>query len=238
MEPELIIGIIRVFKDLHAKVRNMVIDYRSEEDVGTGFIVTELQRSVSVDLVRKELESLKHVSEVKIVEFRRPRTGSIPRYIMLSDKTMEAIIALREKFGSGGQAFLYHQGMVVGEALAREYMSLGIEELREGIDFFLLQSAALGGIKGEVLYYTSQPPSKKSVVMIVRLHHNWECMISKKQGVRGPASHFERGVIAGLVQAYTNSKVTVEEYKCVAKEDPYCEFMVATTSTGSPTSSG
>lgn len=52
--------------------------------------------------------------------------------MIMSEHSMKAIVVdLRDKFKTGGLAFLYHQGLVQGEVLVRKYLELGVENLKD-----------------------------------------------------------------------------------------------------------
>ena len=60
----------------------------------------------------------------------------------------------------------------------------------------------------------------------IRLFNYWECELARKYEIMGPTGHILRGIIAGLVEAYTGRKVKAEETSCAAKGDPYCEIKI------------
>ena len=188
--------------------------------------------------VKEDLERLDVVDYVEIVEpqysgvladvYHFPLVDDAGgRYVMLSERNMEGIVVrLRERFGTGGLAFLYHQGLIVGEALEEEYRRTGAKSLREAIEMLLIHATSLGRYRGEVVEYAYGDPVFEDRI-VLRIHHCWECVTALKFNVEGPASHYERGVVAGLIGAYTGRRVTVDEVKCIAKGDPHCEFHVS-----------
>ena len=41
-----------------------------------------------------------------------------------------------------------------------------------------------------------------------------------------PSSHMFRGMLAGVIEEIANRQVISLEEKCIAKGDPYCQFVV------------
>ena len=196
------------------------------------FIITDFTYSKmkpkEIEDKLKELDVAQHVNLVKpqlpkilVDPHHFPVVDDLNRrFILLSESAMKSVVVrLRETFGTGGLAFLYHQGKIVGSELAETYKEMGISDLKDAIKMFLLHLLALGRYLGEITYY-------KEDRIIIRLHRNWECEVAMKHNVKGPASYFERGVIAGFLEKFTGKKVSVHEIKCLAKGDPYCEFLV------------
>ncbi len=57
------------------------------------------------------------------------------------------------------------------------------------------------------------------------IRNTFESNYYKSRKVKEPSCHFIAGVAAGLVQGFTDEKVRVEEVKCSALGDEYCEFV-------------
>ena len=202
------------------------------------FIVADFTDStITPETIRRELKKLEVVSDVEIAKPEYPNviadTYHFPlcnhagkRYILLPEDYIKyLVIGIRRKFGSGGLAFLYHEGSIVGEALVDEYKAWKIKTLRDALNLLLLRSRTLGRYIGEITYYSYGNPLRRDSI-VIRVYNCWECEAARTHGVEGPASQFERGIIAGFIQAYTKRRVIVEETKCIAKGDNYCEFKV------------
>ena len=205
-------------------------------EVGSLFMALDLTGAgVGPEEVREELGGLDNVASVEVAHPQLPQvladTYHFPildysgsRYIMFSETIMRGLIVrLKEKFGSGGQAFLYHQGMLAGEALAESYSAIGIKGLHDALRMLLLHGTTSGRYRGEIVEF-----AYSGVVggVVLRLYNNWECEMARRHGLEGPASHFERGIMAGLVYSYTKRSVVVSEVECIASGDPYCEFKI------------
>ena len=202
------------------------------------FIVADFTNSKSDP--ETVVQSLKAVKEVARVEVIRPQLPGMlvnfynfpivdnegRRYNLFTKTNMETmVIKLREAFGIGGLAFLYHEGRFTGHKIADRYRRWKIRSLREALNTLLIHSIAIGRFKGEIVQYTVSDKGRSGEI-VIRAHNLWECEIAKEHGIREAASHFERGVIAGLLEKYAGREVKVVEQKCIAKGDPYCEFHI------------
>ena len=125
---------------------------------------------------------------------------------------------LDEVFGTGASVILYEMGVRAGKVIVEEVVECGIRE-----EDVLKVLAALGVARGwgitEILSW-----DPRAVRLVLRVWENFECkpLAGRK---RKPHSHFMRGVIAGIVSKLTGQPVKVREVKCLAKGDPYCEFV-------------
>jgi len=125
---------------------------------------------------------------------------------------------LDEVFDTGASVILYEMGMRAGKVIVEEIAECGIPE-----EDVLKVLTALGVARGwgitEILSW-----DLKAARLALRVWENFECkpLAGKK---RKPHSHFMRGLIAGVVSKLTGQPVKVREVKCLAKGDPYCEFV-------------
>ena len=62
--------------------------------------------------------------------------------------------------------------------------------------------------------------------IIIRHDKLWECEVQKGL-VDKPASHLLRGVLAGFFKELLGKRVDVNETKCIALGDPYCQFEIS-----------
>lgn len=179
--------------------------------------LVSLDKVISGSLVKPKIKGLL-VDELHfpIIDIRGRR-----RIVLSQENLKFFVVGIRELLGSAGLALLYRQGVAIGEAVWERYQKIGINILEEAIKRLLLGGIALGRYKGEITKF-----SVEEGVIEIRLHRNWECEVAKMYNIPGPASYFERGVIAGLVKGYLGKEVNVEEVKCIAKGDPYCEFRI------------
>lgn len=128
---------------------------------------------------------------------------------------------MRRKFGSAGEAFLYYEGFETGRRAYDSYVRLaGTSSLEALVEVARAVNMTLGwGVIGDV-----QVNEKKKTAR-VRLYENFECELG--EGCGKAYSQFYRGGIAGIFTRIFMEEVKVEETKCIAKGDPYCEFVVS-----------
>lgn len=238
-KPGVLADIALVFKKYNVNIWNIVFSSRVEVgSIGSGFILADLtDSSIKPEEVKEELGKLDNVEYVEVAKPQHLKLLVDPyhfpivddsgaRHVVFSERAMESIVyGVREKFGQGGLAFLYHQGLLAGEYTLKKIVELGVKDLREALKIMLLHAMSHGRYLGEIIDYSYGHPLREDRV-ILRLYNNWECETAKRLGVRGPASHYERGVIAGVVQTYTGREVRVRETACIASGDRYCEFYI------------
>ena len=182
----------------------------------------------SVDEIASEIESLDFVRKVSVMAplFKGLIVDLVHFPILLMGKRAwivgEAVLKslfkdFKESFGEAARVFLYHLGVGIGRDLYetyREYVPSSLDML-ELIKAF---SKALGwGVIEEI---------KPTVYgkYSVRVRHNLECEFCGPSN--RPCGDFSRGILTGFFEKIFGRKVVVEEVKCVAKGDPYCEFSV------------
>lgn len=122
---------------------------------------------------------------------------------------------LRE-LGSGGKAILFNMGYKAGYDLANRIVKF-FESSGRALEYTLLYHESLGHGRFEILRYIDK------VECWIRADELSECIGVKAEE---PNSHLFRGILSGILSRLWNSKVSVEEVKCVAKGDDYCEFRV------------
>lgn len=127
---------------------------------------------------------------------------------------------IRKKFGSAGDVMLYYQGFTIGFNAYDEYVkAAGSENLEDLIEVAKATNMTLGwGIIDNV-----KVDAKKGTAQL-RIYGSFECELGK--GSKEPYSQFYRGAIAGMFTRFFGKEVKVNETKCVAKGDAYCEFTV------------
>ncbi len=237
-KPGTLLEILEVLRDLGMNL--WTINFSSRVEIGelaTGFLVIDATgvEDRLEELVEK-VRSLSGVARAELVEPQFPGvlfdTYHFPvvddrgeRHMILNPTGIRGVVVgLLEEFGEAAKAFLYHQGRRIGEALAQEILDRGISDPEEALRYTLLYNAASGRHRGEIAYYKYEGGGEDRIVL--RLRDNWECSEAARHGIRGPASHVERGVYAGLLEKITGRRVAVRESKCIALGDPYCEFTI------------
>jgi predicted hydrocarbon binding protein len=127
---------------------------------------------------------------------------------------------IKNLFGSGANVIIYEMGLAAGESDAEQMTKvLGEDRLvRNLLDMVFLYSAQGWGVP-EVVDLKLDP-----LEATIRIWDNFECSNTKSSA---PNSHYLRGHIVGLGAGIFGKKVMCEEQKCMAKGDPYCEFVTA-----------
>lgn len=142
------------------------------------------------------------------------------RVIIFRKPSYEALFSgIREEFGSAGEVFLYYMGLKTGSRLFEDYKKIsGSANTRTMIELASAQAFNMGwGI------FKIQELNLRKKIVKLRIYDNFECTAGK--GAGKPYSHFLRGVSAGLYLNLFKTAGTVEETKCIAQGDPFCEFV-------------
>ena len=237
--PGVLAGIAGAFAELRVNILSIYFNpVPSEGEVGTGFIVGDFTGlSLDPEVLRSRLEKVRGVVEVRVVQpqhrgvlldpYHFPIVGlGGERYILTGETGMKGNVEeLRRRLGpSASSSFLYYQGVARGKYVYELLRSLGAESPAEYLNLLLLHAHQRGRYRGRIVEYSYRGGSRDRIV--VRVEDNWECMTAKQLGIRGPSSHLERGVIAGVLHEATGRTVRVVETKCIARGDPYCEFKI------------
>jgi predicted hydrocarbon binding protein len=144
------------------------------------------------------------------------------RGIILSEANMRGIIeGMRRELGETvGDTLLFRMGFEIGKRVYKLYAKkLNITDVEEGIE--VLKALAHGARWSEIIDYMISNNK-----IIIKLKESWECEIQKGT-VDKPASNYIRGVFAGFFKELLKSDTEVRETKCIALEDPYCQFEVS-----------
>ena len=152
-----------------------------------------------------------------------PLIISNERIVIFRKAVYEALFnGVRMKFGSAGEAMLYYQGFTIGFEIYNKYLEIAnSEELEDLIEVAKALNMTLGwGVIDKIKVDT------KNGVAKLRIYQSFECELGKSNGK--PYSQFYRGAIAGLFTRFFGKEVKIQETKCIAKGDPYCEFTIKT----------
>lgn len=142
------------------------------------------------------------------------------RVIIFRKPLYEALFSgIRKEFGSAGEVFLYYMGLESGSRLFEDYKKIsGSANPKTMIDMASAQAFNMGwGI------FRIQELNLRKKIVKLRIYDNFECTAGK--GAGKPYSHFLRGVSAGLYLNLFKKTGTVEETKCIAQGDTFCEFV-------------
>ncbi len=232
-------GVLRRLSEIAEKVGAVIrfVQYsmtEAEEPLVKGmafldFSDSEATPEEALELVRKQ----KFVREAYLIKPGRkgiifddyffPLVVGCERAVIFRKNVYEALFkGVRENFGSAGEAMLYYQGFYIGAKIYGLYANMAgsenPEDLTEVVKAMLMTLgwAIIDDVEVDVKKGTAK----------VRILENFECEIGKGYGK--PYSQFLRGAIAGMFAKFFRKDVKVQEVKCIAKGDAYCEFAVKT----------
>jgi len=202
----------------------------------TGLIYLDLtDADASAEELARETEEIKAVKSLKIIY--PPTEGFIVdnlsrkllvcnhRVIIIPWRLYKGLLVkIREELGTAGEVFLYYSGFHSGFEIAKLNMEMGAklgladpEQILKLITLNLLNSLGYGKLK---LLSLKTNPAEATI----RVYDSFECELGA--GSRKPFSAFLRGIIAGISTVFLNEKMSAKETKCIAKGDPYCEFII------------
>ncbi|MCX8142480.1 MAG: hypothetical protein N3F04_06950 [Candidatus Nezhaarchaeota archaeon] len=130
------------------------------------------------------------------------------------------LLGIRQKWGATGQVFLYYLGYEGGIGAAKFYKRVSDLPPNEAIKAALKVATAHGLGKFEVIDLDMERP-----YVVVRVYDLFECIPMKGKSDQ-PFSEFYRGLLCGTLSELLGVKLRAEERACVAKGDPYCEFVL------------
>ncbi len=192
------------------------------------------EADVKPEELAEEFEALEFIEKAEVIkprfegfiadEVSFPIMLGSHRALIFSEPALRGFfIEFREHLGSGGEAMLYHIGREVGAERGRhineEAERMGINSLRDKFIIGEVIFKSLGYGIPQTMDFNEDPPFFK-----MRVYHCIECGLGRDVG--RPFSHYVRGVIAGFASEIFNRDMLVEETKCIAMGDPYCEFEV------------
>lgn len=223
-----------------AQRQNVVIRYMSLSPISPEenrmILFLDLTESrVKIEDVAAELEA---IASLKVEGIIRPTVegfisdtfsdrlvSSGTRIIILRELGyMELLRGIRQSFGAGGEAFLYHIGFMSGVGFAKIHKrfaeAIGIKEpaeIYQKISKTMFQWAGFGRVEVKFL-------GPEHIEVFV--YNSFECELGRGRAI--PYSHFVRGIIGGTLGELFERPFTVTEIRCIAKGDPYCQFEATT----------
>lgn len=212
---------------VHILVLNLTS--KGERQFLTAFIEYSKIKGSLRDMVEK-LRRNRYISEIKfktkrveekiVDEFATPtfNLGSLPAMVLSREEFGRVLSEIKERYGTGGSAFLYIVGYRLGELSGEKY---GAERVsKEFVMEDVLAFQAFGWGVPEVVEINLLKPRIR-----LRFYDLFESAgVREKSGE--PFCHFFRGYLAGLFSKFLRKEVTVREIKCVARGDAYCEFII------------
>jgi len=202
----------------------------SKEEISDNLLICDFTFSRVVPKeILQQIREVEDVIEVTIIEPIMP--GFVIDYvhfpILLAGKRCliirqelmrEIMNGVREEWGSAGNVFLYHMGKRAGALLWKTHSHF-TERTEETIRILeaIMKSTGLGEFKFEM--------NANGSLFKVIVKYSFECE-NQKQETENGQSQFIRGLIAGIIGELLGKNVEVKETKCIARGDPYCEFIV------------
>ena len=231
-------GVLAAVTDKIAK-RGLDITYCSTRTVkaaerGLILLFIDFTDSIEPTTLARELRELEPIVDVRLIkpkfegfisdDVSFPLLLDSLRAIILDETALRGLlVSFREHLGTGGEAMLYHLGMEVGAMRAAHLFekaeSIGVLDLRGKCQIILNVLTSLGYGIFEPVKLDREPPKA-----ILRIHRSIECELGR--GARRPYSQFIRGMLAGFATHCFNRPMIAVETRCIAMDDPYCEFEV------------
>jgi len=233
IEAENVVGVMEAVTDVLREAEMSVLDgFHSVHDDGRMWcwvLTVDVSSSrKAVEEVADEIRALPHILRV---EHGVKRLGELlfppfkTSFMFMGDRAFiwrgefmkDFFRSIRRRWGDVGAVFLYHTGLGVGRRAADEYMQLlGERDLKKLLEFNGELWISLGWVKDYRVEVGED--------VVVRFWDLFEC-----QGLvgiaRATSGYFTRGVLAGYINKISGKNVVVREVKCIAKGDPYCEFV-------------
>ncbi len=144
------------------------------------------------------------------------------RVILLREPGYRGLLCgIRERFGSGGAAFLYYIGFEAGTGFVKFHKEaaerIGIkdpETILRHIGAPMFQWAGFGRLEPHDL-----SPDRATF----SIHGSFECELAKGQTSQ-PYSQFVRGMMAGVLSGFLGRRFEAIEKECIALGAPCCRF--------------
>jgi len=233
IEAENVIGVLESITDIFRNAGMSVLDgFHSVHNDGKMWCwVLTVDTSSSTKPVEDVVNEIKGLPHVLKVEHGVKRVGELlfppfktsfrfmgdRAFIWRGEFMKDFFRSIRRRWGDVGAVFLYHTGLGVGRKAADEYMELLKErDVKKLLEFNGELWVSLGWVKDYEMEVNED--------IVVRFWDLFEC-----QGLIGlaktPSGYFTRGVLAGYINKISGKNVVVREVKCIARGDPYCEFV-------------
>ncbi|RLI28557.1 hypothetical protein DRO58_01950 [Candidatus Bathyarchaeota archaeon] len=225
------IGVLEQITDKVASKKAPILLLKTSislEDVAEALIVLDLTGlSVNMEEIVSEIKSIPLVARVEILE---PVTEGViidyvhfppmimgKRAILMRRTLFEAFVKQGyNQFGPIYSVMLYHIGFHIGVESFREHITVVNGNKHQALKLAeaMFKHAGFGILETKL--------SIEKGLGEIRVYGSLECEVFK--GADKPSSHFIRGIISGWMTTLAGEKREVEEVKCIAAGDPYCEF--------------
>jgi len=184
-----------------------------------------------LDVVIEELKDSDVVLDVEVIKPQLPElivnVLTYPllcldvRCILIHITGMSEMLRyLYSRFGSAAKALMYYAGYSSAKGMIGELKKVKEAEKIDILRACLQLFQACGYGRFEILYSKLKP-----VNILIRAYDLFECEPFRGR-MEEANSHFFRGILAGVVEAITGEEVIALEDKCIAKGDPFCQFII------------
>ena len=227
--------VLDTFHTFNVDVLNGLVTFSHGERFLEGFLdVTNLK--IPCEELFNALSRIDGVKEVKHGEINEnfsvltcsplvPYAG-VSRLVMFRLEHIGKFMrTLKEKWGSGGEVFLYHLGMEAGKDSIKTFKKTLKISGRKLYEFILRLGKDFGWYTGFKLVEFDEEERKATI----RFYDFFECKTVEEE-LGKSNSQWMRGAIAGAFKELFETEVKVEETKCIAKGDKYCEFTATSAS--------
>jgi len=191
----------------------------------------------SPDEVKRNLEKIKGIERVESIservhglmfdELSFPITtnmGKARALILLVDTLSNALKRIKSEWSTGAEAFLYYLGYDLGYESARTFRQKIVYRREEVLEVLkVIQALGWGKIEDLTVEFESKRGSLK-------VYDLFESKTSVGEFAT-PKCHMFRGFLAGFLSQLLETNIRVFEIRCIAKGDPYCEFVFEPSST-------
>ena len=230
--PKALARISAVLGDYNVNILSSIIDAPVDSKEAKMLSFIECSRvKAPLDLIIEKLKELDVVLDVKVI---KPNTPGLVindllyplsclgvRIFCLHVTGWGALLKyLYDKFGASAKALLYYAGYGSIRGMVKGIKKItGLKDVRLlGACLQLFKASGFGDFK--IIRFSLNPLN-----VIIRVHDLFECVTFKGMS-KEPSSHMFRGMLAGVIEEIANRQVISLEEKCIAKGDPYCQFVV------------
>jgi len=213
-------------------VRILALNFSSEEDKRFLLAFIDMSNSdVDIDNLINELKQLEFIEEIVVrrkavnpfivSRIGYPITtgrGAISIVLLNRNSFSNLIRTMYEEMNDAGMSFMFYQGKLLGskdaEIFVKHIWTIDKDTISEVLNVLLAHG---WGIPKLVEFSSSE--------IIIHLYDSFESLAMVEKSER-PMCFFIKGYIAGLLATILKREVHIEETKCIAMGDPYCEFRV------------
>ena len=229
-KPGVLFEAIKVFSEYNISILHIAVSRPTQNKPIDIVIFTDLTGKLDLkDEIAEKLHKIREVENVHVInQAYKGLAGCITffpliflgdRCIILRKPGYKALIrALEKRYGSALSTILFEIGFEMrGEYFEdhSRYFGKSLDLLIKSLYLFA-PTVGFGLIKDVYINLEKREIS-------VQIYDNFECKLFLGSGK--PSSNFVRGIFSGWCSKLFGEKIVLLETKCIAKGDPYCEFI-------------